>query len=143
MVSSRLDNFYIVGEAKAKYYNIKHKCYKICGNVNTASLCQTAFRSDLLTTFYTCCLKRDSSFIDSRLWNKSTLGKKCVFQDGRALCVGIKGMPGRNGIGMGHRMGGKKKHYTMQVDSTWQILKKWIGESDAQFYIDLYAKVYS
>ena len=57
--------------------------------------------------------------------------KKALFQDKR-YCVGIKGMPGRAGIGIGHRPGS-----SYCSDPYWRKLVEFIGQEDAQYYIDL------
>lgn len=127
----RLQNYALSGEALAKYYNVKDRTYKICGNTKSASLCQTAFRSTLLPHFYVSLLKRESAFVDSRLWDKDVA--KFCFQD-QNYCVGIKGMPGRLGIGMGHR-----KSPTMKHDKDFKILRQWLLPEDAAFYEKVYA----
>ena len=126
----RLNVYGLAGEGNAKYYNIKNRTYKICGNTKSASLCQTVFKSSLLPHFYTSLLKRESAFIDSRFWDKDV--SKFCFQD-RNYCVGIKGMPGRLGIGMGHR-----PSKSMKSDKDFKILRQWIPPEDVGFYESLY-----
>ncbi len=131
----RLSDCLICGQSRALYYNVRLKRYRTNGNDNRASFCETAFRSELLCKLKKYCYPRTSAFVDARLWNhakKNGLPNR-LFQDKR-LCVGIKGMPGRTGIGIGHR----PPTHSYIHDPKWKKLKELIGEEDAQFYIDLH-----
>lgn len=130
LYSQRLENFQLIGEAPARYYNVRHRCYRIWGNGTRSSFCQTAFRADLLPTVFLC-THRGTVFVDYRLWEKD-VKSKFVFKDA-CHCVGIKGMPGRKGIGAGHRPNLKKYH----SDKDMNELEKWIGKEDTNFYRDL------
>ena len=114
----------LFGEGPARYYNVRTRRYRILGNAKRASFCQTALRSEIIDKLYVSC-QRNSAFVDARLWNKDC--KKFVSQ-AACHCVGIKGIPGRLGIGMGHRC----KSFTL--DKEWKILEKWIGIDDAAYY---------
>ncbi len=112
----------IVGETRAHYYHIPTKRYRILDNLSHASLCQTGIRSSLLPLVQQICNERKNSFIDVRLWEN--------FRGSRSLrrtvnCIGIKGLPGRAGIGIGHRplLGGG---WSTDIDNS--VLKSWIGE---------------
>lgn len=131
LYSQRLDNFQLIGEAPARYYNVKHRCWRTWGNNNRASFCQTAFRAELLPTVYIC-THRGTVFVDYRLWEKD-VKSKFIFKDA-CHCVGIKGMPGRSGIGAGHRPNIKKYH----SDKDMNELEKWIGKEDTDFYRSVY-----
>lgn len=126
----RLNDSQLVGEGCARYYNIRKRMWRKCGNTKSASFCQTALRSDILYHLYVSCLKRDSSFIDARLWTKDV--SRRVFQD-TVFCVGIKGMPGRLGVGIGHRPTLKGFIH----DPKGAILEKWIGKQDTEWYFNL------
>jgi len=124
-VVQRLTRYDLVGEVPAHYYHIKFRVYRRQRN-DHASLCQTAFISEVLPAFKTCLTKK-SAFIDRRLWQKN-INKRC-FSDTR-YSIGIKGMPGRKGCGIGHR-----PPDTYASDSKLKILKDWVGEEDAEWYI--------
>jgi hypothetical protein len=127
--AARLDSYQLVGEGPARYYNVKNQSYRILGNNKRASFCQTGLQSKIIEKLFVSCQK-DSAFVDARLWNKDV--RKFIFQD-KANCIGIKGMPGRPGIGMGHRC----KSFTK--DKEWKTLENWIGKEDTEYYKTVYA----
>ena len=129
----RLVDVDMAGEAMARYYKVDTRQWLIINNTNRASFCQTVIRSRRLDAIYTACQKKTSSFIDGRLWEKDI--KKKLFAD-KAYCVGIKGMPGRKGIGIGHR-----NNVKYQPDTNLVKLKEWIGnEEDTDFYSQFFIK---
>jgi hypothetical protein len=135
----RLRNYDIIGEINAVYFNIAQRRYKINGNSKHASLCQTAFKSNILCKFKKACeLKRDSAFVDQRLWKmaREKHWRWNLYEDKR-LCVGIKGMPSeRNGIGIGHR------RFKGKNDPKFTILDKLIGEDDTNYYRKIYKEYF-
>lgn len=72
----------------------------------------------------------NSQFIDMDLWKLEGYYKRLDKHNG--MTVGIKGMPGRSGIGTGHRPG---EGFTF--DSDGQNLISRIGNEDSQFYFSL------
>lgn len=131
---NRLQDSDMIGEGNSRYYNIAHEKYRLNHNLEHASLFQTAFKANVLEYLWVSCLKRDSAFIDCRLWNKSSIKKKRIFVD-KISSVGIKGLPGRAGIGSGHRPG--KHSHAFQSDTNWKVLKDWIGTDEANVYIQI------
>lgn len=132
----------IIGWGNTLYYNIHHRKYRIQGNEDRASFCETAFKSNLIVKLKKACeVKRDSAFVDRRLWhfayeNASNHHPRILTRSEpfSRLSAGIKGMPGLAGIGIGHRPGSG-----YHVDTVnWKMLKKFIGEEDAQYYINLH-----
>lgn len=89
----------LVGESHARYYNVSTGMGRAMNNTTHASLCSTAMKGPALAEFRKCVLRRQK-FIDLDLWKMFT-GRKELHNT--AHVVGIKGLPGRNGIGGGHR----------------------------------------
>ena len=89
-------NFHLIGEMRTIYYNVHYRRYITNPNNIHASLFQTAFTIDAIPS-----LNESFSykFIDCTLWSKIT--NKYLFYE-NDLAIGIKGMPGRAGIGAGH-----------------------------------------
>ena len=123
-VDRELDKAELVGEFKARYYNVATKRARQLNNTQHASLCSTAMRGAAIDTFRWAC-DRHSKFIDIELWRKHR--SRHLFGGHRV--VGIKGMPGRGGIGMGHA-----KDFNGDPDPDGAILRAWIGH-DADFYL--------
>lgn len=116
-VAKWLESDELVGESHARYYNVSTGRGRLMENARHASLCSTAFRDDGLVAFRRAVAKADK-FIDMTLW-RSYPGR--LYRTRHV--VGIKGMPGRGGIGGGHAdgFGGPMN------------LRDWIGE-DASLY---------
>jgi hypothetical protein len=129
-MDARLDEASMVGEVHARYYNVQQRMYLRCSNRNHASLCQTGLRADLLPVFEEVC-RGASRFLDIALWQTVRHGK-CLYPD--STCVGIKGLPGRTGIGRGHRpcLDGE-----WRCDPELKQLRQWVGE-DAALYAPYY-----
>jgi len=123
VVDHHLDSAELVGEIMARYYNITTKTGRQLHNNNHASLCATAMRGAAIETFKRVCTD-NVTFIDIDLWKQPN--SKMLFMGNRV--VGIKGLPGRTGIGMGH-----KSDFTGTKDSTMELLRSWIGD-DVRLY---------
>ena len=110
------------GEMKTIYYNVRHRRHITNANTIHASLFQTAFRPAALPQLMK---SLPNKFIDSVLW--ATVPDRILFYEGD-LAVGIKGMPGRGGIGAGH-----SRAMNMLPDFDMKWLKAKIG-NDATLY---------
>lgn len=123
-VNAWLNDYDLVGESHARYYNLKSKLARQLGNANHASLCATAMKGKATEAF-----KRELSpgvqFIDLMLWKRFNGSKKL---HKTAMVTGIKGLPGRLGIGMGH-----KDDFHGQIDQSGLILRQWTG-TNADLY---------
>ena len=119
VVAEKLESLDLVGLNRAKYYNLKMKKYRQMGNVNHSSLCSTAMRGEALKVFRAVCEPRHK-FIDMALW-RDVEGSKHLF-NGQNV-IGIKGLPGRPGIGCGH-----SKAFKGKQDDDGSVLRLWLGE---------------
>lgn len=127
---NHLDEYDLVGEKFARYYNVAHTCYKECPNSEHASLCSTAMKGGAIELFKEVC-EENHTFIDMILWDRQEEAKKNLFRTG--LVVGIKGLPGRPGIGSGHKM--KFNRNSIRKDFDYNKLKKWVGK-DYVHYVE-------
>lgn len=119
----------VVGEANTKYYNLHHASYRAMENYEHSSLCQTAFVRSLLPLFEES-VNSGELYIDIVFWEKvmrSRSIKKCLLTEAN-LSIGIKGLPGRQGIGIGHR----PKAFISDDDIN-STLKTWTGD-DFKYY---------
>jgi hypothetical protein len=92
-----LESADLVGESTARYYNVRTGKYKIMNTPHHSSLASTAMRG---TAALAAACKARPKFIDVTLW-RSFKGRKAWVKAQNV--VGIKGLPGRAGIGVGHR----------------------------------------
>lgn len=114
----------LVGEISARYYNIASRKGRHLGNTRHSSLCSTAMRGAALDTFRIVC-SPGVKFIDMNLWKRHP--DRHLFRG--SSVTGIKGLPGRSGIGMGHR-----QSFTGANDPDLALLRQWIG-NDAECYL--------
>lgn len=115
-------NYSLIGERNTIYYNVQYRRFVTNPNTIHASLFQTAFKLDLLPLFEECL---PNKFIDAAFWQRAT--NKYIFYE-NDLAIGMKGLPGRGGIGAGHN-----KNFVMRDDRSLNYLKALIG-SDASNY---------
>ena len=120
-----LDKYDLVGESYARYYNIPRRIARELRNSQHASLCSTGMKGEALKLFREVC-KPGVQFIDIGLWREFK-GSKILERGNRV--VGIKGMPGRGGIGMGHL-----SDFSGRRDPHLAILRSWIG-GDVKYYV--------
>ncbi|MCX6908422.1 MAG: glycosyltransferase family A protein [Verrucomicrobia bacterium] len=126
-MSAALKKGPLVGNVPALYYNVATGRWQDMRNRAHASLGQTAIHAKLLplvAEIAGC----GSPQIDLALWRKWS-GKKKFIRSG-GLHVGIKGMPGENGIGVGHHVDFGKADEKPNLGK----LRSWIGE-DANVYL--------
>lgn len=123
-IAQELDKADLVGENLARYYNVRTRQAKQLSNRQHASLCSTAMKGAAIERLREVCTP-GVKFIDLSLWSGFT-GRKSLFGGNRV--TGIKGLPGRDGIGMGHR-----REFRGLDDYDGALLRQWVGQ-DAQFY---------
>lgn len=131
-VTRALDDYALVGETPARYFNVRYPSYAVGDNTRSASLCSTGFRRELLDRFLECMDTWTAKWLDLRFWGEAEqLNTPRLLLDS-IHTVGIKGMPGRAGLGYCH--GG----FLPNPDLEFTKLVEWIGESDARPYRALY-----
>jgi hypothetical protein len=133
---SRFETFDIIGETYSVYYNVTYNNYIVWGNVKHCSLFQTAFTPKIIPILQDICRHPSpypGFYIDVELWSK--VKNRCFFRDGN-LAIGIKGLPGRGGIGAGH-----DNYKNMTADTNGHYLKELLGD-DADLYIR-YSKLFN
>jgi len=136
----KLEQHEIVGIGDAKYYHLNSGRYYRHGQMNRASLAQTAFRDSLLPEFKEI-LKTNigSPFIDARFWEKiRENGRGFIFVDDNndSLYASIKGLPGRFGAA-GHDAS-SRSYQKSNPDTSRTVLKQWIPK-DYGIYMDIIA----
>jgi hypothetical protein len=122
-VAAQLEHAELVGECRARYYNLPRRIGRQLQNAGHASLCSTAISGRAIDALRRAC-QGAPKFIDLQLWR--CFHRRHLF-DGHRV-VGMKGLPGRGGIGMGHR-----DEFSGVADPDGALLREWIGE-DARLY---------
>lgn len=123
-VLAALERAELAGEMVARYYNVATGRYKEIPSERHASLASTACRGAALALLREVCAA-DSRRIDMDLWHRFN-GPKRLLATGNV--VGIKGLPGRGGIGVGHRAD------FGHPDQSGGVLVDWVGADQAQAY---------
>lgn len=112
-------NYDIFGQGRAKYYNVRNGNHMIHNNTKHASLAQTGIKTDILIANRSI-FEREEKFYDLHLWRVSRNSFVTPISD---RCIGIKGMPGRAGIGMGHN-----RQYGTKDMHGRPMLQQWVGD---------------
>lgn len=119
----------VVGEGNAKYFNLQIPGYKEMRNFTHASLSQTGFTKKVLPLFKKA-VDSGSLYFDIALWKQVNDEKiPHLILAEKNLCVGIKGMPGRENIGVGNAA--KSKDFLLNRNLS--KLFEWVGK-DAYEY---------
>jgi len=125
----KMKGFDVAGQMCTVYYNPIFRGWMRNANWKHASLFQVAFTPDMIPIFKKSCLIK-RAFIDMSFFRIiSGLPYKVNLFDGKDLAIGMKGLPGRTGIGMGHRA-----EIRMNRDPDLDKLKELIGD-DYMYYL--------
>lgn len=118
-----LQHVYAVGHTNAKYFHIKLPGWKELHNYRHASLASTGL-SKWGYPFMLQAINSGDLYFDRVLWGTLIEKKKPIaLIDELNISVGMKGMPGRDGITPSHR---ELRDYFL--DHSLLKLKEWIGE---------------
>lgn len=117
----------IVGLSNSQYYHLKVPGYKYMGNYKHASLCHTGITIKAWELLYQA-VHSGQYYFDIELWKyvQEKRLKSCLISESN-LSIGIKGMPGKKGLGTGHD---KIGYYG---DDSYSKLKEWLRD-DWVFY---------
>ncbi len=130
-----LDQADVVGESNACYYNLKVPGWRRMQNYQQASLAQTGVKAEHLGLVKAACSMNGN--IDGNLWELAhKQGLRCMLAADFKLSVGMKGLPGRPGLGIGHVFQG------YLTDPNLAMLRKWLGD-DALKYTKLMQELYA
>ncbi len=134
-MSTELDSHEVVGIMESKYYHLPTAGFLRISNRAHASLAQTGFTRSFLPDVEALLRSGITQYLDMNIWqNARTNGKGFLFHDkDDSLYLGIKGMPGRGGIGSGHN----PTSYTKK-DTSRETLKEWAPHG-YRAYIDIMA----
>lgn len=123
---------WITGTRRQRYYHLPSRRWIVMRNVGSA-LCNTALRAEalpILALAASSAARANSYAIDRRLWTRIPDNRQHLHDEPGV--VGIKGLPGRPGLGMGHRPDERKRPW--KADPAGATLREWVGEADAAAY---------
>lgn len=137
LMNAQLDNCVLAGEGRAKYYNVKQRKFLVHPNNAHASLCQTGFKGDDIRRLALSYLTTASApeMLDGHIWKRAGVVDTIKrLNPTSTTTVGIKGAPGRGGLG-GHHVELPPQY---RDDADASVLKLWLAE-DAHHYEGYYA----
>lgn len=121
-----LRGFLASGSVSQRYYHIPSRQYAAMTNKGSA-LCNTALTAkamDYLKAAALQVLDRGGIGVDRVFWDLLPSGAGNVHREN--TMVGIKGLPGRTGLGIGHRPR-RSSRRPWQRDEDLSILRRWVG----------------
>ena len=128
-VDHRLGADVLFGESHTRYYSIPRMTAREMRNGTHASLCATAMQGRAIAQFRAA-VERGDKFIDLDLW-RTYRGPQRLIKTHRV--VGIKGLPGRTGIGIGH-----SEAFQGHNDASGKTLSEWVGPEAAAHLLSLH-----
>ena len=126
--TERLRTAKITGSRWQRYYNLRHKSFRVLRNEGSA-LCNTAMRAELLPKLEAAAnyaFQNNAIGLDRALWDSVTDGADAHSID---TVVGLKGLPGRVGLGMGHR-----PDQNWWQDPALVMLEHWVGADKSLYF---------
>lgn len=132
----RRKNIMAVGSQWQRYYNLQVRKWIQLRNIGSA-LCNTAFKKDVLLNLQRAAesaFRKKSYGVDRFFWESIPQSQWGVHQINTV--VGMKGLPGRKGLGVGHRPD-KRRHW--RHDPNGEQLKRWVGSDAAEYLAIKYA----
>lgn len=120
-----------VGEGAAPYYYLPERKWFIHPNTDHASLCQTAIRSELVPDTIRLAHHCGVSHFDALIFRH--IARRRFVKPSTEWTVGIKGLTPGTFIGAGHMPG----WYPNQDGENYTLLRTWMGDEDAEFYLQL------
>ena len=118
-----------------RYYHLPSLSHRTYKNVGSA-LCSTAFHSSIkgrMVDAAKWCGEHNRKGLDRRFWDSLKPEWKDIFEPEKNQVIGMKGLPGRFGIGIGHQPRGFEK------DQEALVLRDWVGD-DADLYLAIRSK---
>lgn len=132
-MARQLDFHEIVGIRPSKYYHLPSGGYLEMRTPTHASLAETAFRNSFLSELNEIIKGNGETGIDFKIWTKAG-NRGFIFADGeRPIYLGIKGLPGRGGIGIGHN---PANYHGVTDTPDRTMLRRWVPK-DYQVYLDI------
>lgn len=108
----------LAGERDARYYNVETARHRVIPGKVHSSMASTVCKGGALALLRRLCSSGPGRMLDVNLWKQFRGDKRLMHSHN---VVGIKGLPGRPGIGVGHRR-------RFGVADTGDTLRAWAGD---------------
>lgn len=127
-----LSDHLATGSVWQRYYNVTQRCWRVMRNVGSA-LCNTAFAADLIPNMRAACERARSQNrigVDRFFWDSIPDSRRNITET--ETVIGVKGLPGRKGLGLGHKA-------DLCITHGWtydpQAIKarEWLGDDTARY----------
>lgn len=128
LVNGKEKRVYMSGPARSLYYNVPMRIWREMANNSFSSMYETAVSKEILFPLIEFLKEsvRQSKGIDRKMWGRFA-NRSATFHPKERRSIGLKGMPGRRGIGCGHDPRGSG----WAPDPDGKHLIALIGEEDA------------
>ena len=132
-MTKKIDGYDITGTQRALYWNVPDNITQRCNNLKHSSLCQTVINPSMIDMMKIVCYK-GNRFFDMDLWKIANIKNKKmnIFTASPDICIGIKGLSGRKGIGGFHEI--KRINPLVRIGN--ENICAIIGEKDYNIYED-------
>lgn len=126
-----LQGYAATGSIWQRYYNVDQRCWKVMRNIGSA-LCNTAFTAARIPAMRAACEQarvRGQIGVDRLFWESLPDDQKNITDT--CTVIGIKGLPGRKGLGLGHKPDLPLRGWTL--DSHGAKAREWLGADAARY----------
>ena len=127
----------VAGLSNNKYYNVSIPGFREMGNFRHSSLASTAFRKEFLPLLHAA-VDSGELYFDIHFWEQARAQKLIItLLANSSLVIGIKGLPGRAGIGAGHKVAG------FAIDRDLVKFNEWLGAAVDKYkpYVKTFAEL--
>ena len=125
------EHLMLLGETQTRYYHVgtrRHHTFRPNGR-SALSCTAMRYNHSLIQWLIDRAESDRTIMLDDRLWNKGPLqDHEKLLHPESVYNVGIKGLPGKPGLGMGHRLDAKHP-----ADTDMSLLRQWIGDDVEHF----------
>lgn len=124
-----------IGSSQTRYYNLASRSFVLMNHPRRSSACATAFTAKGASLFLRVLEGCNTPFADIEMWKAVQELDTYLFRF--PTMTGIKGLPGRPGAGVGHRVA-----LPLQ-DREGLLLERWVGPAWAARYLSFMQSVAS
>lgn len=122
-----LEKYGAVGERHAIYYNLPARSWRRLNNQSYSTLCNTAISREMIPAFLTAMENTPPGKSYDVVFWRAYAARGHLAEKNTGSVIGMKGMPGRAGIGVGHRLEHNPEAWTKD-DENLTKLRELVGD---------------